>query len=78
MSRAMNIRLPEAEVVRHCAAAVVAISAIETLPAGGTHLVCRTIEGADEMRHRLKKQLIEGRVKRFPFLIANTYRTRAP
>ena len=73
MSRAMNVKLTEAEVVKQCAAAEVAISAIETLPAGGTHLVCRTIEGADEMRHRFKKHLIEGRVKRFPFLVANKY-----
>ncbi|WP_309623287.1 hypothetical protein [Novosphingobium sp.] len=73
MSRAMNIRLPQAEVVAACAAAKVAISAIEVLPSGGTHLVCLNIEGADEMRHKLKKHLIEGRVKRFPFLIANKY-----
>lgn len=69
----MNISLPEAEVVQLCSAAAVAISAIETLPAGGTHLVCRNIDGANEMRHRLKKHLIEGRVKRFPFLVANKY-----
>ena len=69
----MNVRMPESEVVAACAAAKVAISAIEVLPSGGTHLVCLNIEGADEMRHRLKKHLIEGRVKRFPFLIANKY-----
>lgn len=73
MSRAMNIKLPEAEVVQHCAAAAVKISAIETLPSGGTHLVCLNIEGADEMRHRLKKHLIEGRVKRYPFMVSNKY-----
>ena len=73
MSRAMNVNLPEAEVAKLCATASVVISAIETLPSGGTHLVCRTIEGADEMRHKLKKHLIEGRVKRYPFLVANKY-----
>lgn len=73
MSRAMNVRLPEAEVTAMCHSAKVVISAIETLPAGGTHLVCLTSEGADEMRHKLKKHLIEGRVKRFPFLVANKY-----
>lgn len=71
MTRAMNIRLPEAEVRDKCAAASVDISAIETLPAGGTHLVCKNIEGADEMRARLKKYLIEGRVKRFAFMVSN-------
>lgn len=71
MTRAMNISLPEAVVRERCLAANVAISAIETLPSGGTHLVCRVIEGADEMRDRLKKHLIEGRVKRFPFMVSN-------
>jgi hypothetical protein len=69
----MNLRLPEAEVTAQCAAAKVAISAIETLPSGGTHLVCVTGEGAEEMRQKLKKHLIEGRVKRFAFLTANKY-----
>lgn len=73
MSRAMNIKLPQAEVTAQCAAAKIAISAIESLPSGGTHLVCVTIEGADEMRQKLKKHLIEGRVKRFAFQTANKY-----
>ncbi len=73
MSRAMNLALPQAEVESACASAKVAISAIEVLPSGGTHLVCLNITGADEMRHRLKKHLIAGRVKRYPFLIANKY-----
>lgn len=73
MSRAMNVRLPEAEVTALCLTAKVAISAIETLPSGGTHLVCLTSEGAEEMRHKLKKHLIEGRVKRFAFMTANKY-----
>lgn len=69
----MNIALPQAEVAAGCAGAKVTISAIEVLPSGGTHLVCLNMEGADEMRHRFKKHLIEGRVKRFPFLVANKY-----
>ncbi|WCT79178.1 hypothetical protein [Novosphingobium humi] len=67
MSRAMNIGLPEAQVAAMCEQAGARISDIETLPSGGTHLVCVTSEGAEEMRHRLKGHLIEGRVKRFPF-----------
>lgn len=67
----MNIALPQAEVEAKCASANVRISAIETLPSGGTHLVCVTIEGADEMRQRCKANLIEGRVKRYAFLVAN-------
>ena len=67
MSRAMNISLPEPEVRSACDNASIAISAIEVLPSGGTHLVCKTIEGADDARKKFKKNLIEGRVKRFAF-----------
>ena len=73
MSRAMNLSLPEAEVMAMCTKFKVAVSAIETLPSGGTHLVCTRGEGADEMRKRLKAHLDEGVVKRFPF-----YRARGP
>ena len=67
MSRAMNLSLTEEEVLAECKNRNVIVSAIEPLPVTGTHLVCRTIEGADEIRHRLKKHLIEGKVKRFGF-----------
>ena len=67
MSRAMNISLAEAEVAAICQKAGVTISDIETLPTGGTHLVCVTSEGADEMRRHLKAHIIEGRVRRFAF-----------
>lgn len=64
----MNLSLPEAEVVAVCEKLGVSISAIETLPNGGTHLVCTIIQGADEVRMKLKRNLIEGKVKRFPFI----------
>jgi hypothetical protein len=67
MSRAMNVKLSEEEVTRLCRKAGVSISAIERLPSEGTHLVCVTGEGADEMRVVLKKHIIVGPVKRFPF-----------
>ncbi|MFM2301775.1 MAG: hypothetical protein RLZZ84_1511 [Pseudomonadota bacterium] len=68
MSRAMNIALPQAEVLAECQARGVKVSAIEVLPGSvGTHLVCTTIEGADEIRSRLHDRLILGKVKRFPF-----------
>lgn len=71
MTRAMNITLPEAEVRALCLKSGVTISAIETLPIGGTRLVCTLSEGADEMRRKLEKHLIAGEVKRFRF-----YRSR--
>ena len=67
MSRAMNIALTEEEVTEHCRRAGVEISAIETLPKGGTHLVTVTGDGAAEMRRKLKKHMIEGTVRRFAF-----------
>lgn len=73
MTRAMNLRLSEAEVRAHCAAAGISISAIEPLPAGGTHLVCVTGEGADAIRLRLRDHVIAGVVRRIPF-----YRAREP
>ena len=67
MSRAINLSIAESVVTDSCRKAGVSISAIETLPSGGTHLVCTTGEGAEEMRHILKRHVIPGRVKRFAF-----------
>lgn len=67
MSRAMNLKLPEATVRKRCTDGGVTISAIEPLPSGGTHLVCMTGTGAEAMRAMLADHLITGAVKRFPF-----------
>jgi len=67
MSRAMNVTMAEAEVKATCARFAIAISAIEILPGGGTHVVCVTSEGADELRDKMASKLIAGKVKRFPF-----------
>ncbi|MGH6786323.1 MAG: hypothetical protein ACREBO_05790 [Novosphingobium sp.] len=64
----MNVSLPEAQVEEQCRKAGVSISAIETLPAGGTHVVCRTSDGAETMRVQFKKSMIEGRVRRYAFM----------
>lgn len=63
----MNASLPEARVAEICAKAGVSISDIETLPCGGTHLVCTTGDGAEEMRQQLRRHIIPGKVKRFAF-----------
>jgi hypothetical protein len=63
----MNITLAEADVTARCKKAGVSISAIETLPDGGTHLVTTNSEGAETMRQLLAKHLVLGRVKRFAF-----------
>lgn len=63
----MNLNLTEAVVASRCAKAGVSVSAIETLASGGTHLVCTTGDGAEQMRDVFKKNIIKGRVKRFAF-----------
>ena len=73
MSRAINLALPEPDVEARCAESGVSISAIEPLKSGGTHLVCTTTAGADEIRLRLQDHIIKGVVQRFPF-----YRGRGP
>jgi len=67
MTRATNLKMPEGEVETLCKQKGIRISALETLPSGGTHIVCTTIEGADEVRRLLKKHIIDGPVRRFPF-----------
>lgn len=59
MSRAMHLNLSEAFVVAQCLEEAVGISAIKTLPGGGTRLVCMSVDGADTMRHKLKKHLMK-------------------
>lgn len=67
MSRAMNLSLSEAEVQAACRKGDIVISAIEPLPGTGTHVVCRTSEGADALRDALGQHLIAGKVKRYAF-----------
>ena len=74
MSRAINLSLPEADVRTGCTKNRVSISAIESLPSGGTRLVCTTSEGAEEIRLRFRNHVIAGPVKRFPFYRARSSR----
>jgi hypothetical protein len=70
MSRAMNLQLSGPDVRARCDECGVSINAIEPLKSGGTHLVCTTGQGADEMRLRLKEYIIRGPVRRFAFFRA--------
>lgn len=64
MSRELFVKLDEADVVRRCNAEKVGISATEKLPAGGTRLVCMSVDGAAQMYRKLKSHLIVGAVDR--------------
>ena len=67
MTRAINLRMSAADVRDRCRESGVTISAIEPLKSGGTHLVCKTSEGADEIRLRLMNHVIHGTVQRHRF-----------
>lgn len=67
MSRALNLSMTEAEVIRHCRDKSVAISALEALPDGGVRLVCMSGHGAAKIRSALKRHLMEGELRRERF-----------
>jgi hypothetical protein len=64
MSRVVLLSLDEGVVVIRCLSENVAISAIESLPGGGTRLVCNSGDGAATIRLKLKRYVIEGDVTR--------------
>jgi hypothetical protein len=76
VTRAMNLNLAEQDVIDRCHREAIAISAIETLLSGGTHLVCVTIEGADEARHLFRQDVNLGPVRRASFQRVDTSRLR--
>lgn len=67
MSRALNLKMTEAEIVRHCKDKSIGISALEALPDGGMRLVCMSGFDAAQMRSKLKGKIIEGEVRRERF-----------
>lgn len=67
MSRVLFLKLAAPEVIAKCDAAEVGISALETLPDGGTRLVCRSSAGAALMTARFKGSLMKDDARRAPF-----------
>ena len=64
MTRTLNVTLGESDVIARCAALNVGVSATEGLPTGGTRLVCMSVDGAEQMRKKLKTHIIKGEVTR--------------
>ena len=64
MSRALNLTLAESTVLARCEAEKVGVSATEKLPAGGTRLVCMSVDGAEHMRKKLRTHIHKGEVTR--------------
>jgi hypothetical protein len=67
MSRALNLAMTEAEVVKHCHDKEIAISTLEALPDGGTRLVCMSNYGAEKIRSNLKARIIDEDARRERF-----------
>jgi hypothetical protein len=67
MSRALNLAMTEAEVIKHCADKNIGISALETLPDGGVRLVCMSSHGAGEIRSKLKARIMVANARRERF-----------
>lgn len=63
-SRALNIDAPMQVVAALCERHAIGISTIEPLQSGGTRIVLNTSEGAEGIRRRMKRKLIEGSVVR--------------
>ena len=66
MSRVLNLSLDEGVVVIRCLSEKVDVSAIERLPGGGVRLVCSSQDGAELLRRKLRRYLIDGDIKREP------------
>ena len=64
MSRVILLSIPEKQVRAHCSENDVGLSTIEALRDGGVRLVCMSVRGAELMREKLKKHLIQGDVVR--------------
>ena len=59
MNREMYVHLSESFVVAQCREEKVGISTIKSLSCGGTRLVCMSVDGAETMRRKLKKNLMK-------------------
>ena len=67
MSRVIHLNLDEGVVVIRCMNEKVGVSAIEGLPGGGVRLVCMSNDGAETIRKKLKRYVIDGEVTRERF-----------
>jgi hypothetical protein len=65
-TRAVNVAATLLEVQVLCASRGAAISAIEALPGGNTHVVLVTMEGADAVRRAYKGKLLDRQTPRMP------------
>lgn len=67
MSRAVNLAVAEDALVKHCDSQGIAISVIEALPGGGVRLVCSSMDGAEQIRSKFKRQVMDADTRRAEF-----------
>ncbi len=67
-SRAMNVAIPQADVVALCRKHDATISAIETLHSGGTRVVLTNNDAAEKMRKAFGTKLMTGKVPPAPWV----------
>lgn len=64
MSRALFLKMTEAQARATCETEKVGISALEKLPEGGVRLVCMSSDGAAHLTRKLKSSLIADTTRR--------------
>ena len=64
MSRAVNLAMREEAIAKHCRDEDIGISVLEALPGGGVRLVCDSVYGAEQIRLKLKRHMIDGDPRR--------------
>jgi hypothetical protein len=64
MSRAINLAMGESAIVKHCGDQGIGISVLEALPEGGTRLVCASVYGAEQIRLKLKRHIMDADARR--------------
>lgn len=67
MTRTVNLAMAEADIVKHCHDKGIGISVIEVLPQGGVRLVCSSVDGAEQVRTKLRRLVIAGEPRRGRF-----------
>ena len=59
MNRAVLLKMSEQAIVAHCKAKDIGISSLGKIPTGGVRLVCMSVDGAAQIRTKLKSSLMK-------------------
>jgi hypothetical protein len=66
MTHVLYLSLDEGVIVIRCFSEKVGISVIESLPGGGVRLVCKSNAGAERIRHKLSRYVMDCDAKEPP------------